>query len=286
MTSIDDFFIGLAKLGSILNKFWQYELIVIGDNIVKISNLVLAFILSLLVLSFSNNISRYVTNLLNDKLIKDKDAANIAQKMLLYLLYFILFLIILEIANIPINVFAFIGGAFAISAGLGAQNLTNNFISGLLILLEKPIKVGDVIKIGDIAGKVIHIGFRCTIIENFQGINIVVPNSEIMQNKISNWNYSNAKVKYDINIHILKTKIPVKDHKILAQQITSSLSDIGYSTHTYLLSVKSDVDIFGFSIELDSNHLNNVTEVKNAINLVLLENLKYDFSIEYPVTLL
>ena len=96
-------------------------------------------------------------------------------------------LLVLQAARIPLTAFAFLGGALAIGVGFGAQNVIKNLISGVIILFERQIRVGDIVSIGGTAGTVVDRGLRATTVRGFDGIDAIVPNSNLLENQISNW---------------------------------------------------------------------------------------------------
>ena len=93
----------------------------------------------------------------------------------------------LELLNVPLSAFAFISGAVAIGIGFGAQNIINNFISGWILMWERPIRIGDFLEIGDIRGTVEAINTRSTRIKRIDGVHILIPNSYLLENMVVNW---------------------------------------------------------------------------------------------------
>ena len=86
--------------------------------------------------------------------------------------------------------FAVLGTAIAVGVGFGAKNILNNFISGIVIVIEHPIRVGDLIEIDSLVGVVEHIGFRSTHIKSLDNTNFIVPNSRILEENVLNWTLS------------------------------------------------------------------------------------------------
>jgi len=93
----------------------------------------------------------------------------------------------LELLNVPLSAFAFISGAVAIGIGFGAQNIINNFISGWILMWERPIRIGDYLEIGEIRGTVEAINTRSTRIKRVDGVHILIPNSHLLENMVVNW---------------------------------------------------------------------------------------------------
>jgi potassium-dependent mechanosensitive channel len=96
--------------------------------------------------------------------------------------------------------FAFLTGALGIGVGFGLQNIVNNFVSGLMLLFERPFKVGDVVVVDNEAGTVKKIGLRSTIIETPDRSELIIPNSQFISGKVTNWTRTS---------HIARVRIPL-----------------------------------------------------------------------------
>jgi potassium-dependent mechanosensitive channel len=113
-----------------------------------------------------------------------------------------LFAFALASVNIPWAVFAFLGGTLAIAAGFGAQNLIGNFISSGVLLFNPTIQVGDVVEIEGYRGRVTYIGMLNTLIMRFDGVEMLVPNSQFLEQRVTNWTHSNKHVRYEISVGV------------------------------------------------------------------------------------
>ncbi len=106
----------------------------------------------------------------------------------------------LTFVNIPLAVFAFFGGILAIGIGFGAQHLIGNFISSVILMFDRTISVGDVVEMEGQLGRVKSIGLRSSNIRRFDGVEVLVPNSQFMENKVTNWTLSDQRVRYEIAV--------------------------------------------------------------------------------------
>ena len=93
----------------------------------------------------------------------------------------------LDLLNVPLTAFAFVSGAIAIGVGFGAQNIINNFISGWILMWERPIRINDFVEIGGTTGTVERINTRSTRIRRVDGVHLLVPNSYLLENIVVNW---------------------------------------------------------------------------------------------------
>ncbi len=132
---------------------------------------------------------RRLEHLLMGKMVamnRDKNMMLLVQRLYLVVAYITLALLILSVLNVPLTAFAFVSGAVAIGVGFGAQNIINNFISGWILMWERPIRIGDSIELGDVKGVVETINTRSTRLRRADGVHIVVPNSHLLENRLVN----------------------------------------------------------------------------------------------------
>jgi small-conductance mechanosensitive channel len=127
------------------------------------------------------------------------------------------FIVIFQSAGIDLSSLSILAGALGVGIGFGLQNITNNFISGLIILFERPIKVGDRIEVGDIAGDVISINARATTIITNDNISVIVPNSEFISGTVINWSHSDRNVRFLFPVGVSYKEDPEKVKKILLE---------------------------------------------------------------------
>lgn len=107
-----------------------------------------------------------------------------------------------NLVQIPLSIFAFLGGALAIGVGFGAQNILKNLISGGILLIERPIKIGDLVEMDGIKGRVTSIGMRFSTIHSADGIDTLIPNSELVEKKLINWTFSNPNIRREVKVDI------------------------------------------------------------------------------------
>ena len=147
----------------------------------------LIFFIGLIVLKF---IRRRVEKLLIEEFKILPGAVNSVATLFYYLLLALLMLIALSSAGVNLSQVAIIFGALSVGIGFGLQTIANNFVSGVVLLTERSIKVRDLVQLEDgTLGNVKKINIRSTIVSTFDGLDIIVPNSEFISKKISTWTY-------------------------------------------------------------------------------------------------
>jgi len=182
-------------------KSWlSIPLLKLGDSSITLWSILTFFILSLLLLFVAGKVRSWLTNHLLLKTKLDQGGRQAVGAITRYVIVFIGFLIILQTMKINLTTLNVIAGTLGIGIGFGLQNVASNFISGLIILLERPIKIGDRIEVGKVEGDVIEIGARSTTVVTNDNIAIIVPNSKFITENVVNWKYTGEKVRFRVPV--------------------------------------------------------------------------------------
>ncbi|HJV35579.1 mechanosensitive ion channel domain-containing protein, partial [Geomonas sp.] len=204
----------VATLSSMVGKVWNAELYVAeetiiaeGKKIVKPRSVTVGKLAeALLILLLGSWVIRRLKKLFHWLAMKRlRLSANDAQlygRLFTYLLFIGVVISALIFVNIPLAFFAFFGGALAIGIGFGAQNLINNFISGLILMFDRTIRMGDIVEVDGHRGRVASIGMRSSSIKRFDGVEMLVPNSLFLQQNVINWTSSDKRVRYSIQVGV------------------------------------------------------------------------------------
>jgi len=134
--------------------------------------------------------------------------------------YFVLvigFMVGLPTVGIDLSALTFIAGAVGVGVGFGLQNVTNNFISGIIILFERPIKIGDRIEVGDVNGDVVHIAARSTTVRTNDNIAIIIPNSSFISSNVINWSHGDSKVRFRVPVGVAYSSDVRRVEKLLLE---------------------------------------------------------------------
>lgn len=168
-------------------KFWlSYQLFTFGEREITVLE-VLTIPVWLIV---SVWLSHYLITKLGRRLKaknKDPNVIHLIQRLLYVVAFMIIFMTTLSMLNVPITAFAFLSGAIAIGFGFGAQNIINNFISGWILMGEKPIRIGDFLEVEGVKGIVEEINTRSTRVRRVDGVHMLIPNSKLLENTVINW---------------------------------------------------------------------------------------------------
>ncbi|NBC23785.1 MAG: mechanosensitive ion channel [Gammaproteobacteria bacterium] len=130
------------------------------------------------------------------------DVLQLIRRLLFYGLMAMVVLTALAILGIPLTAFAFVSGAIAIGVGFGAQNIVNNFISGWILMGERPIRIGDFVEIGEANGRVEAINNRSTRIRRTDGVHMMVPNSTLLESTVVNWTLVDQRIRTTVRVGV------------------------------------------------------------------------------------
>ena len=131
-------------------------------------------------------------------------------------------MIALAAAGFHMSELAFVVGALSVGIGFGLQDVVKNFVSGLILMFERPIQPGDVIEVSGTAGKIRSIGMRATTIETFEGADVIVPNGTLLSEKLINWTLSDRNRRLDVNVGVAYGTDPKQVLELLEEVTKSS----------------------------------------------------------------
>ena len=209
-----DWKLAAANAGAALKQIWNFELFAVEDSAVvegrtvttsygvtvgKSIGVLLIYVLAYWLCSM---LSRRLERLMVTRFAVDEQLASVTRRWIMIAVSVVLIVLVLNLARIPLTVFAFMGGALAIGIGFGTQTIIKNVISGIIILFERKIRVGDIIAIGGTTGHVTAVDLRASTIRSFDGVEALVPNSSFLENQVVNWTYSNSQIRREIRIGI------------------------------------------------------------------------------------
>ncbi len=120
-----------------------------------------------------------------------------------YLLLLLVFLFAVNAGGVTLNKFTVLTGALGVGVGFGLQNIINNFVSGLILQFERPIRVGDVVELdAGVTGTVTRIGIRSSTVQTFQGAEVIIPNASFISSNVTNWTLSEAKRRIELPVGV------------------------------------------------------------------------------------
>lgn len=204
----------LDRVKAVLLGIWEAELYLAeetssigGNKVTQFRAVTLGKLLRLVVILL---VGWYVIRFLAGRLKKalarqgkvSQESAEAAGNWVLGIGFALLVIFGLNRVHIPFTAFAFLGGTLAIGIGFGAQTVLKNFISGIILKVEQPFRVGNLVRVDTITGRIQRIGLRASVIRHFDGVDTLIPNSSLLENRVSNWTYGDSRARGRVTVGV------------------------------------------------------------------------------------
>lgn len=193
-----------------------------GKIHISMLNLVQGIIILVVVFWFATLLSKTLENYLRKSSRLTYNTRELVVKFVKVTAYFIAFLITLGSLGIDLTALAIFGGALGVGIGLGLQKITSNFVSGVTLLMERSIKIGDIIEIDGDMGWVRQLNIRYALIETFDGREVLVPNEQLMTSKVTNWTFSTSRARAEFTVGVAYGSDPDLVKKLILESIRES----------------------------------------------------------------
>jgi len=138
-----------------------------------------------------------------------------------YVLLVLIFLLALAAAGVELSKFTVLTGALGVGLGFGLQNVVNNFVSGLILLFERPVRIGDLLEIGGVSGAVTKIGFRSSTLHAFDGSDLIIPNATLISQQVVNWTLTGTRRRVVLNIPVAYGNDPAQVRDLLGKTMAA-----------------------------------------------------------------
>jgi len=192
-------------MDSVFQKFetvFTFTLFSINQTPVTLASIILFFLMIVLFYLFSKIFNRFLLKRVLNKFGVEPGLQFTLMRVSHYLLIITGIIIAFQFIGIDLSGLAVILGLLSVGIGFGLQNITSNFVAGLILLFERPIQIGDRVMIGDLEGDVTDINIRSTTIRTLNNVSIIVPNSEFISNKVVNWSHGDTKVRIEVKVGV------------------------------------------------------------------------------------
>lgn len=210
----------LYRVKNTTSLAFDHELGVIGEESITGRKLFYMLVILVVGVVVSRMITRIIRNYAMNRLHLRSNVVMIVAKLTNYVLFLTVVYFALNYVNIPLTIFAFLGGAVALGVGFGAQNLINNFLSGLILMGEQPIRLGDIVEIDDKTGTVTNIGGRSVRLRMFNGYDVIIPNSKLLETSVINWTLTDKKYRVQVDVGVAYDSPTREVAKILLFAVT------------------------------------------------------------------
>jgi potassium efflux system protein len=192
----------IQEIFSELSSFFATPMFEIGKKQYSISLLLTLILVIVAVFWVSRILSNWLKRGLFIRIGLDRGTREVIATLIQYLLTVLGFIIVLQTAGVNLSSLTLFAGVLGIGIGFGLQNLASNFISGLTLLVEQPIRVGDFIEVGNLLGTVENISIRSTTVRTQDGVFVIVPNIRFVENNVINWSYRDPRCRIHIPVGI------------------------------------------------------------------------------------
>lgn len=208
---------------------------------------------------------------------QDEEIQNKSQRSRLLITRLILlclgYLLAVAASGVPVDKITIVLGALGVGIGLGLQNIVNNFVSGIILIFDRPLQIGDIVKVGDHSGKVREIGLRSSTLLTSDGAEVIIPNGDILSTQIVNWTLTNAQQRLGMELNITGTN----DIALVTSTIKQALSGSKFTVkekEPQILITKVLTE--GFSLQLFAWIMDAAKsdEANSEIVVLLTEELK------------
>ena len=172
------------------------------------------------------------------------------------------FTLALAALGVDLTKLTILAGAFGVGAGLGLQNLVNNFASGLILLFERPLHLGDVVQVTGVGGEVRHIGARATLVRTADGAEVFIPNSQLVSQNVVNWTYSDLRRRIVLPVKVAYGTAPKQvsellvaiaaRHPLVSDQPPPAVVLMGFGESSLDFELRAWTDRFGDAENIQS----------------------------------
>jgi len=187
-----------AEIQSIFNQ----PLIELGESPLTLNSIVKLLLVMLVVLVSERYLRRILRRRILARTHMEPDLQYAVSRFVGYCFIAVGFFFAFKVVHLDLSSLAVIVGGLGIGIGFGLQNIVSNFVSGLIILAERPIAIGHRVEVGGVAGQVTKISLRSTVVVTNDNITIIVPNSNFITNPVTNWSYGDPKVRLRLPVGV------------------------------------------------------------------------------------
>lgn len=187
----------------------------IGQFHLSILNLVNGIVMLVIVFWIAGLLSRTLESYLRRSSSLSYNSRELTVKFFTVFIYFTALLITLSSMGVDLTAFAVFSGALGVGIGLGLQKVTSNFVSGITLLMEKSVQIGDLVEVGPVSGWVRQLNIRYALIETNDGREVLIPNEEFITTRVTNWTHTTNMARIDITVGVGYDSDPAKVRDIM-----------------------------------------------------------------------
>ncbi|TDR93666.1 DUF3772 domain-containing protein [Enterovirga rhinocerotis] len=244
----------------------------IGDVTISLSTIISAFLLFGAVMGATRLVQRWLSSTLLPTTDLDAGLRNSLSTAAGYLGFFLAAGAAMAYLGLSLERIAIVAGALSVGIGFGLQSIVNNFVSGLILLWERPIRVGDLVVVGGDEGHVRKISVRATEIQTFDRSTLIVPNSSLISGTVKNRMRQDTISRIVISINVARTQDPVRAAELLVEQATSN-ADVMKEPPPRVFFKKIGDTFLEFDLVCFVDDVSKQGRVQSELNFAILKSL-------------
>jgi len=207
----------MDPLENLVTSVWDTKILNIGGAELTVGTIIWTLGVMTAVFVAISWLRRMILKRLTRKLDADQGTLYSVSVIAQYVVGIIAFVVIIQAAGIDLSTLTVIFGALGIGIGFGLQSIINNFVSGIVILIERPVKVGDRVEIGDLEGDITEIALRATTVMTNEGIAVIVPNSHLVSQQVVNRSLQDRRIRFKLPVGVDYSSDPEQVKEVLLQ---------------------------------------------------------------------
>ncbi|MEG4199982.1 mechanosensitive ion channel domain-containing protein [Microcoleus sp. Pol12A5] len=263
-----------------ISQIFTATLFKIGENPVSLQSLVELIVLFMAILVIARSFTNFLKESLLVRLGIDEGNREAIAVIIGYLIVALGVIVAIQSIGFNLASFAVVAGGLGVGIGFGIQDLTTNFVSGLTLLLDRPVKVGDFVELEGLMGIVKKISIRSTIIQTIEDSSVIVPNSKMISNKIVNWSYENSLLCLRVPVEVAENSNPLLVTETLLN-IAYAEAGVLYEPNPKVLFVEFGDDSFKFELLVWTDRPTEREVIKSSLNFAIEYNFRQQ-KIEFP----
>ncbi|MBL69757.1 MAG: mechanosensitive ion channel protein MscS [Verrucomicrobiales bacterium] len=273
----------LNSIYEVAHRVLTFHLFKMGEGHVTLGGLLFLGILFVLIIIGERVFRERVIMRIFDKTDLPESLEYGIARIIGYVLMLIGFYMAFQVVGVDLSSLAFIAGAVGVGIGFGLQNIINNFVSGVIILAERPIAIGDRIEVGGTAGRVVKISLRSTTVITNDNITMIVPNGDFISQTVTNWSHGDPKVRIRIPIGVAYGTDPQLVERLLLEVAHEHPKTLDQPKPVVLFEAFGDnslnFELAAWTSEMTTRPKRYMSELNFAIEKKLREN---DVEIPFP----
>ena len=233
-------------------------------------------VLAIAVIALANWIQKNLKDLLEDPISKKNQRRTALLPLVRVFIFIVGFLIGIRILGLSMDKLTVIVGALSVGIGLGLQNIINNFVSGVILVFERPFKVGDYVELADKKGQVLQIGIRSSILLTDQGAQVIIPNGDLLSGRLVNWTFGEADIRLNLQLTFISTRA-VAQWKQWLLEIIPSFDEIDPGIPLKIFTKDITAEAYILSVQVGIQNVQHIERFRSKfLETVRIEAIKYD----------